>query len=324
MSQNRYLIIGGTTKAATTSLFHYLADHPEVTAATIKETRFFIDQNYPVQPPVATGWWEGIEKFETFFADQGQYLRLDATPDYLYSEGTPQRLKAFLPDVKVVFILRDPITRIASWYKFAKQINHIPSAMTFREYVDEQLMGGHFEQAKQQRQDGLCGPSPAYFLSALEHGRYSHYLQSYINILGADRVKTYFYEELCTDPMKVLQDLCHFTALTASFYDHYKFQVFNRSVSVKSARLNHLYSRLRWQIRRRTHNLPIHSTFRQMRLWFDPIYYRLNSQADETVEIHPDIRARLEAYYEPDVVLLEQMLGCPIPWSVKPEKTRSN
>lgn len=326
MSQTQYLIIGGTTKAATTSLFHYLADHPEVTVTTLKETRFFIDQDYPVQPPAATGWWEGIEKFETFFTTQEQRLRVDATPDYLYSVGTPERLKTSLPNVKVAFILRDPITRVVSWYKYAKQTNGIANSMTFREYIDKQLEGGHFEQAKQQRTKGLGGPFPSYFLSALEHGRYSNYLRTYLDVLGPDRVKVYFYEELCAEPIRILRDLCDFTSLTDCFYDTYEFQVFNRSVAVKNARLNHLYSMLRWHIRRRTHNLPIHSVLRQMRLWLDPIYYWLNSQADETVEIQPDIRAKLEAYYEPDVVVLERMLGRSVPWSVKPqiEKTRSS
>ena len=37
-----YLIVGGTTKAATTSLFSYLANHPATCAATYKETRFFL------------------------------------------------------------------------------------------------------------------------------------------------------------------------------------------------------------------------------------------------------------------------------------------
>ena len=44
----RYLIIGGTTKAATTSLFIYLADHPSICAATYKETRFFLSSDYPL------------------------------------------------------------------------------------------------------------------------------------------------------------------------------------------------------------------------------------------------------------------------------------
>jgi hypothetical protein len=37
----RYLIIGGAPKSATTSLFRYLADHPQVCPCGQKETYFF-------------------------------------------------------------------------------------------------------------------------------------------------------------------------------------------------------------------------------------------------------------------------------------------
>ena len=49
MSLGRYLIIGGTTKAGTTSLHAYLSDHPQVCASSIKETRFFLDRDYPLE-----------------------------------------------------------------------------------------------------------------------------------------------------------------------------------------------------------------------------------------------------------------------------------
>jgi len=323
MKQNQYLIIGGTTKAATTSLFHYLADNPEVTVSSVKETRFFIDQDYPIQPPVETGWWEGIEKFETFFPNQEPCLRVDVTPDYLYSVGTPQRLKSLLPNAKIAFVLRDPITRIVSWYKYAKQINRIPSSMAFGEYIDKQILGGNFEQAKQKRRDGLDDPLPEYFLSALEHGLYSQYLQPYIDALGVDKVKVYFYEDLCSDPIKILHDICDFAAISSSFYDSYDFQVFNRSISMKNARLNYLYARFRYQIRRYTYNLPIHWVLRKMRRWFDPIYYRLNSRTDEKIEINADLRAKLEAYYEYDIVALEQIVGRAVPWPIKPRVEKS-
>ena len=44
-----YLIIGGSTKCATTSLFNYLGDHPEICPAIYKETRFFLNPEYPVE-----------------------------------------------------------------------------------------------------------------------------------------------------------------------------------------------------------------------------------------------------------------------------------
>ena len=184
---NQFLIIGGTTKAATTSLYYYLADHPSVCVSTLKETRFFIDEDYPVSP-LGAKWADGIDKYEEFFNNCPNIgcLRVEATPDYLYSSGTPKKIKKSLPNAKLLFILREPVSRLISWYKFAKQKAHISEQMSFDEYVEKQLKGGQFEKAKQAKLESSQNNfiPQYYFLSALEQGCYSTYLQQYFDILG--------------------------------------------------------------------------------------------------------------------------------------------
>jgi len=100
MSQGRYLIIGGTTKAGTTSLHAYLNDHPQVCASSIKETRFFLDRDYPLEAKYRSD--DGLEYYEEYFAHRGAAaVRVEATPDYLYSPGTAARLAAALPQAAI-------------------------------------------------------------------------------------------------------------------------------------------------------------------------------------------------------------------------------
>ncbi len=332
--EQQYLIIGGTTKAATTSLYYYLANHPDICPSTMKETRFFIDQDYPVQSASPIGWATDPDKFDdTFFGDASEKYRLEATPDYLYSIGTPQRIKDNLPNVKVVFLLRDPITRMVSWYKYARQRADIPEGMSFREYAEKQLDHEYFEEAKKHRleleeeyknveQDAGLTVPPAYFYCALEHGRYAAYVQNYLDVLGSDRVRVYCYEDLCANPQQILTDLCAFASLPSDFYNDYDFKVFNRSRKMKSAKLNRAYDSLRSTIRKRTHNLPIHKGLRQLRLWTDPLYYRLNGQSMEKVVIPTDLREKLADYYRADVKSLENMLEKRLPWSIQTTKER--
>ena len=116
----RYLIVGGTTKAATTSLFTYLADHPAICAATYKETRFFLSSDYPL--PSKYRYKGDVEEYDLLFsnADTTQ-LRMESTPDYLYCEQARERIATSLPAAKLVFSLREPISRLVSWYRFAKR-----------------------------------------------------------------------------------------------------------------------------------------------------------------------------------------------------------
>ena len=330
----QYLIIGGTTKAATTSLYYYLADHPEVSVSTLKETRFFIDEDYPVAP-VSAKWNAGSQDFSNFFKEPKAACRVEATPDYLYSSGTPERIKSMLPGTKLVFLLRDPITRMVSWYKYARQRADIPESMSFTDYVETQLEHEYFEEAKENRlkmdqgqeteeNTGLRNIPSAYFLSALEHGRYATYLQPYFKTFGTENVKVYFYEDLCSDPETILTDLCKFSGISSEVYTNYDFKVFNRSTAMKNATLNQAFSNLRRAVRRRTHNLPIHKALSQLKLWFDPIYHRLNAQEMEEIVVSPEIRTKLEKYYQEDRAQLEDMLGRPSPWNkiATAERTR--
>ncbi|MEO0645754.1 MAG: sulfotransferase [Cyanobacteria bacterium J06650_10] len=333
--EKQYLIIGGTTKAATTSLYYYLAAHPDVCPSTMKETRFFIDEDYPVQSASFVGWASAPDKFdETYFSDASEAYRLEATPDYLYSAGTPQRIKEMLPNAKVIFLLRDPITRMTSWYKYARQRADIPESMSFDEYVDKQLSYDYFAESKRHRlalnrgernseeELGQSTIPPSYFFCGLEHGRYARYLQNYLDVLGKDNVKVFCYEDLCRNPQEVLIELCDFASLPYEFYTEYDFKVFNRSMAMKNAKLNRAYDSFRSKIRKRTHNLPIHKGLRQLRLWTDPLYYRLNGQKMEKVEVSLILREKLEDYYRDDVKLLESLLGKSLPWSIQTTKAK--
>jgi hypothetical protein len=318
LKNSPYLIIGGTTKAATTSLFYYLTDHPQVCISSLKETRFFIDENYPTKP-LSYHWTDGYEQYEKFFLTDSPQIRLrvEVTPDYLYSLGTPQRIKKVLPEAKIFFILREPISRIISWYKFAKQRALIPRKMSFDEYVEQQLDAEGYDPLLQVKQTPAQEGNlilPPSFLSALKHGCYANYLQSYLEVFGRDRVRIAFYEDLCQDPKVVLKNLCHFTDLNAEIYEDYNFQVFNRSETMKNIELDQVYRQLKTNIRKYTHNLPIRPPLRRVRKWFDSIYNPLNTRNPEKVVISTKIKSILQDYYQKENKALETLLGYPPPW----------
>ena len=133
----KYLIVGGTTKAATTSLFAYLAAHPAICAATYKETRFFLAKTYPL--PSKYRYSGNVEEYNLLFPEEDDgdsRIRLESTPDYLYCPNARERIAEFLPHAKLVFSLREPISRLISWYRFAKQNGTLPQTLSFDGYVE--------------------------------------------------------------------------------------------------------------------------------------------------------------------------------------------
>ena len=111
-----FLIIGAV-KAGTTSLHHYLNQHPEIQMSAVKETNFFSGAANGVPYPV--GRVDSIGEYERLF-DPAFDVRGEASPGYSNHprrEGVPERIEALLPEVKLVYIVRDPIARAVSHYQ---------------------------------------------------------------------------------------------------------------------------------------------------------------------------------------------------------------
>lgn len=108
-----FLVIGAM-KAGTTSLYRYLRAHPEVFVAERKEIDFFSRDDL---------WSRGVAWYESqFAADQGETARGEASTSYAKHPefpGVPERIKATVPNVRLVYCVRDPIERIESQYRHA-------------------------------------------------------------------------------------------------------------------------------------------------------------------------------------------------------------
>ncbi len=318
VSEYQYLIIGGTTKAATTSLYSYLGDHPSICAASYKETRFFLSSDYPL--PSKYRYNGDVEEYNLLFSEcPDNQIRLESTPDYLYCSSALNNIGELLPYAKLVFSLREPISRIISWYRFAVQIGRLPNSLSIDEYV-EQL----FEIAEGMQNDNTTQEvdanskediEHAQFMQVLPQGRYAVYLRDYIDHIGKDRIQTIFYEDLSKNLSNVMKDLCHFAELDSTFFDDYTFQVTNRTETMRNPDFHQKYRSFRFQVRRWTHNKPlIHKTLRAMRRGFEPIYMRLNTRSAERVTLSENIQKRLVDYYKQDVDELSKLLGKQPPW----------
>lgn len=328
----KYLIVGGTTKAATTSLFAYLAAHPAICAATYKETRFFLDKTYPL--PSKYRYSGNVEEYNLLFPeDDGESrIRLESTPDYLYCPKARERIAEFLPHAKLVFSLREPISRLISWYRFAKQNGTLPQTLSFDGYVEmmfEEIRdrGPARDRPSPYGGTGACPPqtenakntplsaTTEQYLQTLQQGCYTVYLKPYFERFGVSRIHILFYEDIAENPRTVLADLCEFAGIDADFYEDYTFQVTNRTETMKNSELHRKYRNFRFQLRQWTHNKPIlHNPLRAVRKAIEPLYLRLNTHPTEQVDVSEETRQRLVDYYQEDVQALAALIEQPAPW----------
>ncbi len=305
-SKRPYLIIGGTTKAATTSLFNYLGAHPQVCMSSMKETRFFLDRDYPLESKYRLE--DGAEKYAEFFQQCPATTRLwvEATPDYLYSRGTPARIRHTLKNVRLVFVLREPKARVVSWYRFARQNNLLPETTTLESYV--------ISQSNVKRQDVAHLDQ---HLRAVEQGRYAVYLRPYFETFGKESITVVFMEELAWNPKKVMREVCGFARLDLEFYETYEFEVYNRTENLKNPVIHGYYKKARFYLKKRIHNKVIVKSFlRWIRLKIEPIYFRLNRKPESADAVIPkQIATVLNSYYRSPNEELTALLERTLPWN---------
>ena len=122
------LFVIGAQKAGTTSLHHYLDQHPQVQMSKVKEPSFF---SWADWAETSTGdgsvrdrntyelLFEGAEELRARF--QGRAAVGESSTDYLYAPGAPERVADLVPEARIVVLLRQPAERAWSNWKHARR-----------------------------------------------------------------------------------------------------------------------------------------------------------------------------------------------------------
>jgi hypothetical protein len=101
------LIIIGGLKCGTTSIHHYFGLHPEVQMSKPKELNFFVQE---LNWDIGLDWYRG--RFDSRFKVRGE-----SSPHYTHLSryrGVAERIHQHVPEAKLIYMVRDPISRILS------------------------------------------------------------------------------------------------------------------------------------------------------------------------------------------------------------------
>jgi len=111
----------GVVRSGTTSLYHYLSQHPSIAPAAYDELGYF-DDNYHL----GVNWYKSL--FPTKFTKNriikkhGKFLTYDVTPFYIYNPLVAKRIFESFPKAKIISNLRNPIDRAYSNYNDAVEM----------------------------------------------------------------------------------------------------------------------------------------------------------------------------------------------------------
>ncbi len=179
------VIIVGAMRSGTTSLFRWLADHPEVFMAPDKELQFF-DEHYD----------RGLSWYAAHFAD-GLDTRIvgEGTPNYLYDSHAIHRIATDLPSVKVLAVLRSPVDRAYSHYQMllARGREQRP----WEQVIDQEL--------ELEERVGKY--------SVIDRSRYAHQLERMYSAIPRERCHVLPFEHMRNNPGTEFSKVCEFLGI---------------------------------------------------------------------------------------------------------------
>jgi len=157
------LIIIGAMKGGTTSLHSYLDLHPQISMSQVKELNFFIADK--------PNWSKGVQWYESNFAGDAK-IRGESSPNYTMCHlfrGVPERMYSVVPEARLIYIVRDPVDRIASHYVHecykGREKQSISKALTDLEYNHYVLCSKYYMQLGQYLN---CFPPSSILIMTLE------------------------------------------------------------------------------------------------------------------------------------------------------------
>ncbi len=217
-------LIVGTAKAATTSLYYYLKQHPDIFLCSPKEPLFLafaneaIDFNQDIHPITR------INDYGKLFVAKESYKAIgEASTLYLYKyEKSIKNIIKYLPErekTKIIILLRNPIDRAFSHY------------MMRRRHGLEKLS---FEKAIEQEKNRI---NEKFYFGYIDMGYYYEQVKAYKSIFK--NIKIILFEDIKDSPIEISQEIFKFLEVDDEFVPKIN-KIYNMSGQPRSKFVNHL------------------------------------------------------------------------------------
>jgi hypothetical protein len=285
-----FLVIG-VAKSGTTSLYHYLRQHPQIFMSPVKEPRFFalqgrsLDFNGPGDERIRRDAMLTLDAYrELFEGVDGERAIGEASVLYMPHPNACEAIARQIPDAKLIAVLRDPAERAYSGFQF-----HLREGLEPVADFDEAL------RAEPQRiADGWY-----YTWHYRDQGFYHRKLLPYFERFDPSRIRVYLYEDLQRDPHRMLADIFRFLGVDDGFRPQLATR-HNQSGRPRSVRLQRLLTR--------PHPAKEAAKSVVPEQWGHRLISRVQAGNLSRAPLRPETRADLIECYREDIGRLEELI----------------
>jgi hypothetical protein len=210
-------LVVGASKSGTTSLHHYLKQHPQIFLSDIqKEGRYFSQMtgnyNGPGDKIIDASITRDINAYKALFKGYNNEKAIgDISPEYLYfhEKAIPLIKKILGKQVKIIVILRSPVERAFSAYTHFKRDKR--ETLTFEEALE--------------KEDERKANNRVWAWQYKNSGLYYQQVKAYTD--NFPNVRIIIFEDFKKEPQKVLAEICEFLEVSPGFkFDtSYKYNV---------------------------------------------------------------------------------------------------
>ena len=262
----------GAQKCGTTSLAAQLAGHPEICFCEEKEPGYF-HQN--------EDWRSGLEAYHRLYNPMEGQICGEASTMYTFLpewQGTHARLFAYNPDLKLIYIMRQPVERVISNYSHnlvRGLVKAPPEAVVFND--------------------------PVY----INRSRYAVQLRPYLELFPRENLLLLLFEDYIADQPSTLRKIAAFLGISPDAYAQMDAADKHKTVGqtyLKNSAIRAMVSSRAFQAVRPR----LSSSIRQ------PIRRRLSNKLDEKPFFAPALRQEIWRFVEDDVRGVEELLGRPL------------
>jgi hypothetical protein len=195
-----FLIIG-TKRGGSTSAYHWITRHPLVAPSKAKKGSHYFDVNH------RRGW----DWFRASFpVIPDGMITGEASPYYMFHPMAPQWIARELPEVRLIAVLRDPVTRAHSHYRYNLRRGYEP--LSFEEALDQEGSRLAGERERMLADHGYVSFAHRHH-TYLARGRYAEQLERVFEWFSPGRVLILQSEALFANPARQLARVWEFLGL---------------------------------------------------------------------------------------------------------------
>lgn len=189
-----YCIIGAQ-KSGTTSLYSYLALHPQVRPSYVKEIHYY-NQYFNE----GKKWYRAHFPLGPLDREKRGFITGEASTMYLHDPESPARMFVDVPEIKLMLVLRNPVDRAVSHYH-----HRIRSGREMRSFNEA------FESAlfKVKAGDYVSGAETDY----LRYGCYVEDIKHWLEIFPEEQLRVIQAEALFESPAPIFKEVSEFLGI---------------------------------------------------------------------------------------------------------------